>query len=105
MRPSRGSAPCRFRPTSPRGGAPDEKDRVDYQTIFAREEGAVAAPTAGLHFTPRLIEALEARGVSVHFVTLHVGAGHVPAGAQRRYRRPHHASRDGDRLGGRTPKR
>jgi S-adenosylmethionine:tRNA ribosyltransferase-isomerase len=55
--------------------APDEKDRVDYQTIFAREEGAVAAPTAGLHFTPRLIEALEARGVSVHFVTLHVGPG------------------------------
>ena len=54
---------------------PDEKDRVDYQTIFAREEGAVAAPTAGLHFTPRLIEALEARGVSVHFVTLHVGPG------------------------------
>jgi S-adenosylmethionine:tRNA ribosyltransferase-isomerase len=54
---------------------PDEKDRVDYQTIFAREEGAVAAPTAGLHFTPRLIEALEARGVSAHFVTLHVGPG------------------------------
>ena len=55
--------------------APDDKDRVDYQTIFAREEGAVAAPTAGLHFTPRLIEALKARGVSVHFVTLHVGPG------------------------------
>ena len=54
---------------------PDEKDRVDYQTTFAREEGAVAAPTAGLHFTPRLIEALEAGGVSVHFVTLHVGPG------------------------------
>ncbi|MEZ0282777.1 tRNA preQ1(34) S-adenosylmethionine ribosyltransferase-isomerase QueA [Methyloceanibacter sp.] len=54
---------------------PDEEDRVDYQTIFAREEGAVAAPTAGLHFTPRLIEALEAGGVSVHFVTLHVGPG------------------------------
>ena len=54
---------------------PDEKDRVDYQTIFARKEGAVAAPTAGLHFTPRLIEALEARVVSAHFVTLHVGPG------------------------------
>jgi S-adenosylmethionine:tRNA ribosyltransferase-isomerase len=54
---------------------PDEEDRIDYQTIFAREEGAVAAPTAGLHFTRRLIEVLEARGVSVHFVTLHVGPG------------------------------
>ena len=54
---------------------PDEKDRIDYQTTFAREEGAVAAPTAGLHFTPPLIEALEAHGVSVHFVTLHVGPG------------------------------
>ena len=54
---------------------PDEKDRVDYQTTFAREEGAVAAPTAGLHFTPRLIEALEARGITAHFVTLHVGPG------------------------------
>jgi S-adenosylmethionine:tRNA ribosyltransferase-isomerase len=55
--------------------AADESDRVDYQTIYAREEGAVAAPTAGLHFTPRLIEVLEASGVSCHFVTLHVGAG------------------------------
>jgi S-adenosylmethionine:tRNA ribosyltransferase-isomerase len=55
--------------------AADEKDRVDYQTTFARAEGAVAAPTAGLHFTRRLIEALEARGISVHFVTLHVGPG------------------------------
>jgi S-adenosylmethionine:tRNA ribosyltransferase-isomerase len=54
---------------------PDAKDRVDYQTIFAREEGAVAAPTAGLHFTSRLMRALEARGISVHFVTLHVGPG------------------------------
>ena len=53
----------------------DEKDRVDYQTMFAREEGAVAAPTAGLHFTPRLIEALEARRITAHFVTLHVGPG------------------------------
>ena len=53
----------------------DEKDRSDYQTIFAREEGAVAAPTAGLHFTERLMQALQARGVSRHCVTLHVGAG------------------------------
>jgi S-adenosylmethionine:tRNA ribosyltransferase-isomerase len=55
--------------------AADERDRSDYQTIFAREEGAVAAPTAGLHFTPRLMQALDARGVSRHFVTLQVGPG------------------------------
>ncbi len=54
---------------------PDAQDCSDYQTIFAREEGAVAAPTAGLHFTGRLMRALDARGVSRHFVTLHVGAG------------------------------
>ncbi|HEV2901040.1 MAG TPA: tRNA preQ1(34) S-adenosylmethionine ribosyltransferase-isomerase QueA [Pseudaminobacter sp.] len=53
----------------------DERDRTDYQTIFARDEGAVAAPTAGLHFTPELFAALDARGVERHFVTLHVGAG------------------------------
>ena len=53
----------------------DAQDRSDYQTLFAREEGAVAAPTAGLHFTERLMQALQARGVSRHFVTLHVGAG------------------------------
>ncbi|MEZ2330803.1 tRNA preQ1(34) S-adenosylmethionine ribosyltransferase-isomerase QueA [Mesorhizobium sp. RCC_202] len=53
----------------------DERDRSDYQTIYAREEGAVAAPTAGLHFTPELFAALDARGVQRHFVTLHVGAG------------------------------
>ncbi len=55
--------------------APNESDRATYQTMFAREEGAVAAPTAGLHFTPELVAALEARGISRHFVTLHVGAG------------------------------
>ena len=55
--------------------AEDEKDKDDYQTIYARENGAVAAPTAGLHFTPRLFEALDARGIERHFVTLHVGAG------------------------------
>ncbi|TKB18564.1 MAG: tRNA preQ1(34) S-adenosylmethionine ribosyltransferase-isomerase QueA [Mesorhizobium sp.] len=53
----------------------DERDRSDYQTIYAREEGAVAAPTAGLHFTPELFAALDARGVERCFVTLHVGAG------------------------------
>ncbi len=55
--------------------AEDERDRADYQTIYAREEGAVAAPTAGLHFTPQLFEALDRAGVERHFVTLHVGAG------------------------------
>ncbi|MDB5480522.1 MAG: S-adenosylmethionine/tRNA-ribosyltransferase-isomerase [Caulobacteraceae bacterium] len=53
----------------------DERDRRDYQTLYARERGSVAAPTAGLHFTPVLLERLAAAGVSVHFVTLHVGAG------------------------------
>lgn len=53
----------------------DEADREDYQTMFAREEGAVAAPTAALHFTPRLLEALDARGIGRETLTLHVGAG------------------------------
>jgi len=53
----------------------DERDRRDYQTIYAREDGSVAAPTAGLHFTPELMARLDARGVSRHFVTLHVGGG------------------------------
>src|SRR5262245_54900876 len=53
----------------------DAQDRTDYQTMFAREAGAVAAPTAGLHFTPALLAALRARGIAVHTVTLHVGAG------------------------------
>ncbi len=52
-----------------------DADRSDYQTIYAAHDGAVAAPTAGLHFTPELMAALEARGISRHFVTLHVGAG------------------------------
>jgi S-adenosylmethionine:tRNA ribosyltransferase-isomerase len=50
-------------------------DRADYQTMFAREEGAVAAPTAGLHFTPELIARIEAAGAKLFRLTLHVGAG------------------------------
>ncbi|MFW6323004.1 MAG: tRNA preQ1(34) S-adenosylmethionine ribosyltransferase-isomerase QueA [Guyparkeria sp.] len=53
----------------------DERDRRDYQTVFARREGAVAAPTAGLHLTEALLETLAARGVRIAYVTLHVGAG------------------------------
>ena len=55
--------------------APDERDAADYQTMFAANEGAVAAPTAGLHFTAALEAALRERGVGIHRVTLHVGAG------------------------------
>lgn len=58
-----------------RPGGPDARDREDYQTLFAKVEGAVAAPTAGLHFTPRVLTALEERGVETAAVTLHVGAG------------------------------
>ena len=53
----------------------DARDREDYQTMFAKQEGAVAAPTAGLHFTAELVAALAARGIALHRVTLHVGAG------------------------------
>jgi S-adenosylmethionine:tRNA ribosyltransferase-isomerase len=55
--------------------APDERDRSDYQTVFAQMEGSVAAPTAGLHFTDALISRLTQRGIALHKVTLHVGAG------------------------------
>lgn len=51
------------------------EDKKDYQTIYAREDGSVAAPTAGLHFTPELMAALDARGIKRAYVTLHVGAG------------------------------
>lgn len=53
----------------------DERDLEDYQTIYAKNPGAVAAPTAGLHTTQRLLEAVKARGASLHHLTLHVGAG------------------------------
>ena len=55
--------------------AADEADRSDYQTMFAREEGAVAAPTAALHFTRRLLDRLDVRGIGRETLTLHVGAG------------------------------
>jgi len=55
--------------------AADERDRSDYQTVYAAEEGAVAAPTAGLHFTDDLFRRLDERGIARHTVTLHVGAG------------------------------
>lgn len=51
------------------------KDEADYQTVYARHEGAVAAPTAGLHFTPELLERLRMMGVEIVYTTLHVGAG------------------------------
>ena len=68
-----GSAP--LPPYIRRAEGPDAQDRADYQTVFAAREGAVAAPTAGLHFTPDLLAALEARGLRRAAVTLHVGAG------------------------------
>lgn len=54
---------------------PDADDRSAYQTVFAKHAGAVAAPTAGLHFTPELLDAIADKGVSVHHLTLHVGGG------------------------------
>jgi S-adenosylmethionine:tRNA ribosyltransferase-isomerase len=55
--------------------APDERDAADYQTMFAASDGAVAAPTAGLHFTSDLEASLRERGIGIHKLTLHVGAG------------------------------
>ena len=58
-----------------RHSAPLREDRERYQTVYARAEGSVAAPTAGLHFTPALLDRIRARGVEVHALTLHVGPG------------------------------
>jgi len=64
--------------------APGPDDRERYQTMFARERGAVAAPTAGLHFTPELIDALRGRGIRIAPITLHVGPGtFLPVRAER----------------------
>ena len=62
-------------PYIPRPDGVDARDKADYQTIHAANDGAVAAPTAGLHMTPALFDALDARGVAREFITLHVGAG------------------------------
>lgn len=63
--------------------AEDSRDKADYQTIYARQDGAVAAPTAGLHFTNELLASLTQAGIAHHFVTLHVGAGtFLPVKAQ-----------------------
>jgi S-adenosylmethionine:tRNA ribosyltransferase-isomerase len=58
-----------------RDGIADARDRSDYQTLFAKVDGSIAAPTAGLHFTPELMANLDAAGVRTANVTLHVGAG------------------------------
>jgi len=74
--------------------APDSADRERYQTVFARAPGAVAAPTAGLHFTPELLAALEARGVRRATITLHVGPGtFAPLGDGELDRETLHAER------------
>ena len=62
-------------PYLPREQGAQERDRVDYQTVFAAAPGAIAAPTAGLHFTPELLDRLAARGVGLVRITLHVGPG------------------------------
>lgn len=70
----------------------DEQDRIDYQTIFADREGAVAAPTAGLHFTAQLMDRLAAAGVDKTTITLHVGAGtFLPVSAEDTDDHPMHA--------------
>ena len=58
-----------------RHDAPKPEDRERYQTVYARDDGSVAAPTAGLHFTPELLARIAGAGVSVHYLTLHVGPG------------------------------
>jgi S-adenosylmethionine:tRNA ribosyltransferase-isomerase len=72
----------------------DAQDSADYQTVFAREQGSVAAPTAGLHFTPALFAALDAKGVAREAVTLHVGLGtFLPVTAQDTSEHRMHAER------------
>src|SRR5262249_15474913 len=72
LEPAGGGVPL---PPYIRGGIGDARDRADYQTMFAKRDGSVAAPTAGLHFTPGLMAALGDAGIGQAGVTLHVGAG------------------------------
>lgn len=75
-----------------RGGVPQADDRARYQTVYAREPGSVAAPTAGLHFTPALLDRIRAHGVGAAFVTLHVGLGtFAPIDVNDLDRHPMHA--------------
>ncbi len=77
-----------------RPDGPTAEDEADYQTLFAEREGAVAAPTAGLHFTPDLLAALDAAGIPRVAVTLHVGAGtFLPVRAERVEEHRIHAER------------
>lgn len=69
------------------------QDSNRYQTVYARENGSAAAPTAGLHFTPELLKRLKEKGVILSYITLHVGLGDVSAGEGRRYRRSRNAFR------------
>lgn len=73
---------------------PSDEDAERYQTVYAREPGAIAAPTAGLHFTPELLDNLAAGGVTLAHVTLHVGAGTFrPVATERLEDHPMHAER------------
>lgn len=70
----------------------EDSDKIDYQTIYSENEGAVAAPTAGLHFTESIFEALEKKGISKSFVTLHVGAGtFMPVKTENALEHPMHS--------------
>lgn len=86
-----GAAPL---PPYIRRASPDAQDRADYQTVYAAQPGAVAAPTAGLHFTRKLLQALERAGIGRIAVTLHVGAGtFLPVKAKRLEDHVMHAER------------
>ena len=69
------------------------EDQSQYQTVYAKELGSAAAPTAGLHFTPELLDKLRAKGVAIAEITLHVGSGHLPSRQRGQHRGPRHAQR------------